>query len=270
MIKKISSGFLILFFLLPSFVFAQASSSSVLAPIQIDEKISMGLEEFFEKTVNKDYESAYGMMSDDFIKSTHLEDFKLILSETGLTTFTRKTWTSFKKEMFGVLALVDGDFMVANGEIHHIKFDIFVDAHAIKIRSILESITLADLKKRFPPRGEVLALVQENLHELATGITKNNPNDVFALLSPHAKEIISIGAIRKILRQFKKQKYDMSLPPNASIQVSRIYPALNGKGLMIVKGSYKNDKNKIIFSLSYNYEWRWGLIGFSFKARPLN
>ncbi len=268
MVKKISS-LLIFLLLLPLTTFAEAMPAAVQPQaIQIDEKINTGLETFLGKISSKDYESAYAMMTDDFIQSTSLEDFKIILAETGLATFTQKTWTNFKKEVLGILAMADGDFSSPDGRVHHVTFSIFVDAHNIKIRTISEAISLQNLKKRFPPRQELMASVQEDLRELAGGITRNDAGLIFELLSPGAKKNISITNIRTLLRKFKKQKYDMSIASDASIIIPSNYPTLNNKGFMTVKGSYKNAKNKILFTLTYHYEWKWGLNGFSFKVKP--
>ena len=267
MIKKISS-ILIFLLLVPNLVFAEALLLAQ-PSIQIKEKTNIGLEDFFQKIQNQDFESAYKIMSDDFIKNTPFDDFKLILLETGLTTFNQKTWTSSKETMLGVLVMIKGDFSAPNGQIHHLEFDIFNDAHNIKIRNISENITLQDLKKRFPPRENLQTTVEKDLRVVTDFLQQKNANGLYGYLAPNSQNQVSKTNIRKMLAALKKSKLTVEVPENAVVVLQKM-PHLSRNGSMRVRGDYQNSKAKIHFALDYNYQWQWKLGNFRFDLRPLD
>ncbi len=272
MIKKIFL-LLVLLFLAPRVGFAQAvpqlpAPSVPAIPVQIDEKINTGLETFLQKTLNKDYESAYVMMTDDFIKTTSLENFKVILNETQLTTFTQKTWTDFKKEMLGVLATAEGDFSSRDGAIHHLMFDIFVDAHAVKIRNISETISLQDLKKRFPLDEKLQSMLQKDLPAITDLLQKGQSRNLYQYLASNLGNSIKIIDIMRMIVVLRKSNLHIEMPQNPLIVITNT-PLLTKEGFMRLQGYYHNATSIIHFSVFYDYEWQWKPWNFQLTVQPL-
>lgn len=262
-IKKISCLLLLLFFA-GGTTFAQSSPS-----IEIKEKTSAGLEDFFRKVQSQDYEPAYQMMDNSFIEGTAFEDFKLILSETGLTTFSEKTWTNAEYKMAGVLVLIKGDFSTPDGQVHHLEFDVFNDAHTIKIRNILESISRNGLKKRFPSKEILKNQVEVDLRIITNLLQKRKIKDLYAYLASNPQNRVKKIDIVRISNQLKKSKLNIEVPDDAVI-VIKMKPFLTRQGTMRVKGNFTNKEAKIGFVFDYNYQWKWKLGGFSLNAAPLN
>lgn len=259
------SFFLSALFCIPQFVFAEAEEALTQeeATVQMDEKISEGLETFFEKTLSQDYEAAYKMMTDDFIKNTSFEDFKLMLTETRLTVLTQKTWTDFKKEMLGILATARGDFTSPNSEIRHLTFEIFVDAHEIKIRAISESISMQDLKKRFLAKERLQSQVEKELNIITDFLQARKTAELYAYLSSNPNSRIKKTDIFKMIASLKKSKLSVEMEQNTPILI-RNNIHLNPEGSMVVRGVFHNSTAKIYFMLNYNYQWKWKLEKFRF------
>lgn len=263
-IKKISCLLLLLFFFAKSTAFAQSSPSIV-----IKEKTSAGLEEFFQKVQSQDHEEAYKMMTDDFIEGTAFEDFKLILSETGLTTFKEKTWTSAEYKMLGILALIKGDFSSPDGQIHHLEFDIFNDAHTIKIRNILENISRNDLKKRFPAKKALKLQLEADLRFVTHALQKRKTQSLYTYLAHNPQNRVKKIDIIRMSNHLKKSKLNIEMPDDVPI-VTKIKPFLTRESTMRVQGNFINETAKIRFVFDYNYQWKWKLGRFSLKTTPLD
>lgn len=237
--------------------------------VDVSERYQGFFEQFFDETLQKNYDAAFGKMTEGFSQTTTLEDFKLLVKDTGLTTFIKKTWTSIEKKLFGFLIVVQGEFITPEHETHYLTFVLVDQPHDIKIRNISEKLSLQDLKKRFPAKSDLSDLIKKDLHAVIPLIMEDEAMDIYNYFSNAAKNRIKLADVYKLLLSFRRQKFDLNFPDGAPIVIFyRSSPKLTKKGLMEVSGNFQNKKSIVNFTLSYDYEWRWRLAGFSFNAVP--
>lgn len=236
---------------------------------KVDYRYNALLEFFLQKTTERDYQTAYGLLAGNFAQLT-LEDFIHIVNELGLTTFTERKWTSFKDEMKSIgVTTVTGDFTTPDGVVHHLTFFVILGGETeIKVGYITETVDVAALAKRFPAAEALGQLVQRDARQVATFVRKNRVRQAYKYLSVTAQTKIKMKDIRKAFRAFKKLKLDVAFPKKAQAALSG-EPALNESGQMVVSGAYRNKKNNVNFTLLYDYEdWKWKLGVFALTAQP--
>ena len=87
-------------------------------------------------------------------------------------------------------------------------------------------------------------------------------------LSDRARNSTKLSDIERTFKSFKKTKLDLKIAKRSSITLKRGYPKLDKEGRMRVLGSYKAYTANVNFTLTYDYEWRWKLAGFTFDVKP--
>lgn len=252
--------------------FAQISLAVLNQAITVDvsERYQGFFEQFFEETLQNNYDAAFGKMTEGFSQTTTLEDFKLLAKGTGLTTFIKKIWTSIEKKLLGFLVVVQGEFITPDYGIHYLTFVLVDQPHDIKIRNISEKLSLQDLKKRFPAKPDLADLIKKDLHAVIPLIMEDEAMGIYNYFSNAAKNRIKLADVYKLLLSFRRQKFDLSFSEGAPIVIFyKVSPKLTKEGLMEVSGNFQNPKYTINFTLSYDYEWRWRLAGFTFDVRLL-
>ena len=248
-----------LFLLLPQIIFAEE--------VQLEPKYEKVLESFFQSIKENKHDEAYGITSKDFQQETDIDTFKKLLQATELNSFTEVKWAEMKKEVLGLFPIISGEFKGLK-EKHIIQFRLLHEGEGLKIRSISETITIENLKKRLTPKKEILNFSQPDLELISTLMKAGKYQEIYESLSKTAKDRISKPKVLKALRLYKKYKINLKKNENAKIKIGKIYPMLVSDGRMLVRGNYKNEEAKNIkFTLYYDYEWEWKLGGFEFTVK---
>ena len=94
---------------------------------------------------------------------------------------------------------------------------------------------------------------------------KNQPKDLYNYLSDDGKKNTKFLTLKTFFQKMKKEKIDVSLPKTEKITI--LNPSITPQGLIKIKGSYKNEKFVIQFTLIYSYRWEWLFNGFSFSVK---
>lgn len=236
--------------------------------MKLPEKHNKLLENFFDTLARKDFESAYTIVTPDFTENTPFQTFVLLATESGLTQIGEKKWVSFKKEMFGMVAFAEGEFVTKDGTTHIITFEILNAAHEIKIKSIQERISVKDLRKRLPASEKLQSKVEKDLRAITDFLQNEESEKLYTYLTSNQKNRIQKADIEKMITQLKKINLTVIIPKGTVITMRR-KPILTKTGLMRVTGSFKNATSKVSFTLDYDYEWQWKLGNFSLKIKPL-
>lgn len=266
----ISLTVIILFIALAPLALAQESPDAInpapnaaeLQPVTPNLQYDIILEYFLNKTLQKDYETAYALTHADFRKLNPGATFETILKTTGLDSFTSKKWTEFTPATNG--ALVKGEFTMPDQTVHLVTFALQPDpATGSKISGIIETITVADLEKRVPDSTVVAETAKNDLAKIIVFIKRGQTKKLYKYLSTGARQRTNFKDIQKAVRLFKKNKLDVTFPKTAEIALAEDSPKLNEQGILFVQGSYKNAKNIVNFILGYDYEWEWKLGFFS-------
>lgn len=241
-----------------------APSENIAEPQSVtpDLQYDIILEYFLNKTLQKDYKTAYALTHADFRKLNPVATFETILKTTGLDSFASKKWIEFTPATNG--ALVKGEFTMPDQTVHLVTFALQPDAAiGSKINGIIETITVANLEKRVPDSTVVAETAKNDLARIIVFIKRGQTKKLYNYLSTGARQRTTFKDIQKAVRLFKKNKLDVTFPKTAEITITEDSPKLNEQGILFVQGSYKNAKNTVNFLVGYDYEWTWKLGFFS-------
>lgn len=238
------------------------------AAVVLDKEYADLLEAFFTKIAQKDFAGAYAMMDANFAKNYTQAEFELIVTSTGLTTSSSKNWTATDKNNPPYALVVRGDF-TAPDQLHTLLFPIVKENNALKLDAVLENMTFAGLKKRFPTKAALKELVKNDLALLTPLFQNDKSDEAYGYLSKSAQKRTKLDDLKAVFDAFKKKNVDITLPQGTKITMQRQFPRLSAKGLMLAKGHYDNAKYRVTFTVAYDYEWRWKIGIFSFNTRPL-
>ncbi len=254
---------LFLVFVYALFLHAPAHAQEV----ELDPRFEDLLESFFQHVSEKDYPSAYALMSETYRASENLKNFKNVLKGIEIERCREKTWTKTKADMYGMLTDISGDFTCPNGTIHHLTFQMFKGDHQISIRDISQVIALTDLQKKIPKASRAKAMALKDLKKILPWLQKGNAHSLYSYLSDQAQGEHFESDVQALTVELKAQHLDLGSPKN--LVIDKGFPKLDDDGVLEIQGGYINGSSVIGFSLGYHYQFpsEWHLGGFSFSAR---
>ncbi len=264
---KLSVAFLVVCQLASSVAFAQETTGAPATPtaaapdikksVELSSELTLFMEVYFVQLKAKAFAKAYGATSSDFKKTMKLADFSKMMTASGLSDFTGKTWVDKQWDPKTGLINIRGEFVRGEKETHTVSFQLVKKGETYEVLGITETLTIPLLSSMFPKEAALQSLLRDELLGIAKMVKNGSFRKFYNGMAKMARASIKFGSFKKALRAFKKEKKDIALAADTAITVAEGFPKIDTNGNVSVKGEYTNDTYVVFFTLGYNYEWEW-------------
>lgn len=231
---------------------------------------------FLAHVGNGRYEQAYRSAAPQFRAQHSLATFSAAMKRYGVDKFASAAWSS--REISAGRATLSGTITV-RGDQRIPATVVLVGANEVWR---VYSLTFGDAgvnsrgggaagtPRALPDAAAVRQLVQKTLLDFNDAVRRNDFSDFHATLAAPMRAQYTAGALAKSFESFIRNRVDI----DAIRSVAPVYaspPAIDGKGLLRVRGYYPTRPARVSFSLAYMMEagqWRAINLNISAKRAP--
>jgi hypothetical protein len=143
------------------------------------------------------------------------------------------------------------------------------EASAWKLLGInVQAIPFVENTGKVPSDKELKALALDSLLAFNDAIQTKSFEKFYKKISQLWQKEVTSDKLREIFQAFIDKEIDIARITNVEPVFDRA-PAVNGDGLLVIKGSYPTRPNKVSFELKYVYEdENWSLAGINVQVKP--
>ena len=221
--------------------------------------------EFFESIKDNKTEQAYQLTTQEFKKNTPYPSFGDFIKKTGLGVFQSVEWGS--PTQVGNKAVIEGSLNFTGKKAVPMEVQMMKENSGWKIHNVTFKQEGKKSQIRPPEDKELHQLVQSTMSLFAQAIEKKDMNDFYAAIADRWKKEIKEEDITKTFQDFTKKKIDLSFIKKGLPAWSDA-PIIDKNESLILKGSYANKKEPLVFELHYMYEdptWKLSYISVQVK-----
>lgn len=219
---------------------------------------------FFLSATSAEYEQAYSFLAEDFKNTTSKEELKSYMEEHSLSKFKEASWHS--RSVNGGRGELAGSITTVDGGVVPVSLGFVKGEEGWKIYSI--SKPSAGLQEespaaQMPSEREQIKLVRDSMHVFAVSVREGNMSKMHDHVSSLWQDQFSVGQFDDAFGSFYQFGDALLVLDEHTPQFSDA-ATVNDEGILILKGFYPTQPNKLHFEHKYIYEGLgWKLMGLN-------
>ena len=221
-------------------------------------------DEFFLAIKDKDIETAYSHLSDDFRADTSQEELVAFMESNRLADFDESSWQS--RSVSGGRGELEGSITTTSGGIVPVALDFVKGQDGWKIYAIRKpdaGIQAEAAEVQIPSEEDQVRLVRDSMHVFAVSVNERSMAKFHAHTSNLWQQQFSIEDFDEAFGAFYDLGADLTVLDKFSPRFDA--PASLGEdGVLRIAGHYPTEPDKMHFEQKYVFEGLgWKLVGFS-------
>ncbi len=237
--------------------------------LYLTARIENSANEFFSAIKSKEYERAYGFLSNDFRAATSQEEFIAFLNRNALLAYKSASWPN--RSVSGDKAELNGTVTTESDRTILIRLSLVKEQGEWKIYSIQKARAgiLSEDASGFTPSGaEEMALVRETMNAFAKAVNAKNFKQFHSFISVLWQKQIRVDQLNQIFKPFMDADLDLLFLDNY-MPIFDETPSVDPEGVLSIKGYYPTKPSRVHFDFGYIREGaEWKLVKTHVNIKP--
>lgn len=223
---------------------------------------------FFKAVKADDMDSAFTYLSADFKAGTSEQALRDYLAANALDDFKEASWGS--RSINGSRGSLVGSVTTRSGGVVPITLSFVKADSGWKIYSIQKPASGIQEEisgPRLPPEQELVKLVADAMLVFAESVNEKSMAKFHRHVSNLLQQQYSVTQLDEAYASFYDLGADLTVLKGYSPQFDTP-PAVDGDGVLRIKGRYATQPNSVYFEQSYIYEGLgWKILGFNIQVK---
>lgn len=237
--------------------------------LYLTARIENSANDFFGAIKSKEYEKAYGFLSNDFRAATSQEDFIAFLNRNALLAYTSASWPN--RSVSGDKGELDGTVTTESGGTILVRLNFVKEQGEWKIYSIQKARAgiLSEDASGVPPTGaEEIALVRQTMNAFAKAVNARSFKQFHSSVSILWQKQIGADQLNQVFKPFMDADLDLLFLDNY-MPIFDETPTVDPEGVLSIKGYYPTKPSRVYFDFGYIREGaEWKLVKTHVNIKP--
>lgn len=234
-----------------------------LVAFQATSGLAESAQAFFAAIKDNNHGKAYQSLSQEFRAGTSEKEFREFLEKSALTDFAEVSWSS--RSMSGGRGELKGSVTTTKGGVVPLQLGFVKENDSWKIYSIQKpqaGLSQQESAESVPPADALVELVDESMRTFAESLNAGDFSAFHAHVSNLWRKQSSVEGFNEMFRVFLDADINMLPALQQHAPVFEQEPAIDGNGVLLLKGHYPTQPSRILFQLKYMYEGiGWRVVG---------
>lgn len=228
-------------------------------------------DKFFTAIRSKQYQVAYGLLSEDFRSSTSYEEFIAFLNKNALLGYKEASWTN--RSSSGSKGELDGTVTTETGGTIPVKLSMVKENNSWRIYSIQKvrsGILADDATEGSSGAVDHVALVRGSMRDFAEAVMAKDFTEFHRKISQLWQRQITPEEFNRIFKGFIDANLDLLFLDNY-VPVFEKSPEIDEHGVLSIKGYYPTKPSRVMFDFGYIREGKaWRLVKTNINIKPVD
>lgn len=221
-------------------------------------------DEFFIAVKEKEIDTAYSFLADDFKASTSQSELMAFLEKNQLDNFRDANWQT--RSINGGRGDLEGSITTSTGGVVPVTISFVKGQDGWKIYALqkpMSGLNAESSNLQLPSEEEQVRLVTESMHAFAISVNEGSMSTFHKHTSNLWQQQHSIKDLDQAFRAFYDLGADLTVLDSYSPRFDSA-SSFNEDGVLLIVGHYPTKPNQLQFEQKYIFEGLgWKLIGFS-------